>query len=280
MDLTSLIQSGSVSPVFLMAAAIVLGALHGLEPGHSKTMMAAFIIAVRGTVSQAILLGLSAALSHTAIVWILALIALSLGNELIGEELEPVFMMASGGIIIVMGAWIFIQQWRRAKKRAAHSHGHHHGHGHNHGHSHNHDHSHDHDHSHGHDHLDDDAHARAHAREIEERFGDGSATTGQTILFGLTGGLIPCSAAITVLILCLNLQQFWLGVTLVAGFSIGLAVMLVAVGSAAAIGMNYVLAKSGAFDRFMDRAPYVSAVLIVLVGLAMLYTGWHQAPHH
>ena len=42
--------------------AILLGALHGLEPGHSKTMMAAFIIAIRGTVWQAVLLGLSAAL--------------------------------------------------------------------------------------------------------------------------------------------------------------------------------------------------------------------------
>ncbi|MEQ1714521.1 MAG: hypothetical protein ABL907_00830, partial [Hyphomicrobium sp.] len=30
--------------------AVLLGALHGLEPGHSKTMMAAFIIAVRGTI--------------------------------------------------------------------------------------------------------------------------------------------------------------------------------------------------------------------------------------
>jgi nickel/cobalt exporter len=34
------------------SAAIVLGALHALEPGHSKTMMAAFIVAIRGTVWQ------------------------------------------------------------------------------------------------------------------------------------------------------------------------------------------------------------------------------------
>ena len=39
-------------------SAILLGALHGLEPGHSKTMMAAFIVAIRGTVPQAALLGL------------------------------------------------------------------------------------------------------------------------------------------------------------------------------------------------------------------------------
>jgi nickel/cobalt transporter (NicO) family protein len=31
-------------------AAVVLGALHGLEPRHIKTMMAAFIVAIRGMV--------------------------------------------------------------------------------------------------------------------------------------------------------------------------------------------------------------------------------------
>lgn len=32
------------------SSAILLGALHGMEPGHSKTMMAAFNIAVLGKV--------------------------------------------------------------------------------------------------------------------------------------------------------------------------------------------------------------------------------------
>ena len=54
----------------------MLGALHALEPGHSKSLMAAFIIAIRGTIPQAVLLGLSAAVGHTLIVWLLALIGL------------------------------------------------------------------------------------------------------------------------------------------------------------------------------------------------------------
>ncbi|MBP1524211.1 hypothetical protein IVY21_05350 [Salmonella enterica subsp. enterica serovar Worthington] len=35
-------------------------------------MMAAFIIAIKGTVKQAVMLGLAATLSHTAIVWLIA----------------------------------------------------------------------------------------------------------------------------------------------------------------------------------------------------------------
>jgi nickel/cobalt exporter len=70
------LQQGTANAWLFVPSAILLGALHGLEPGHSKTMMAAFIIAVRGKVTQAILLGLSATLSHTAVVWIVALVGL------------------------------------------------------------------------------------------------------------------------------------------------------------------------------------------------------------
>ena len=51
-DITKIIQSGSAHAWLYIPVAILLGALHGLEPGHSKTMMAAFIIAIRGTVWQ------------------------------------------------------------------------------------------------------------------------------------------------------------------------------------------------------------------------------------
>jgi nickel/cobalt exporter len=37
-------------------------------------MMAAFIVAIRGTVFQAVLLGLSATISHTAVMWAVALL--------------------------------------------------------------------------------------------------------------------------------------------------------------------------------------------------------------
>ena len=62
-DFLHAVQSGSANLWLFIPAAILLGAMHGLEPGHSKTMMAAFIVAIRGTIGQAVLLGLSAAIS-------------------------------------------------------------------------------------------------------------------------------------------------------------------------------------------------------------------------
>ena len=67
-----LAQQGGLHAWVFLPTALVLGALHGLEPGHSKTMMAAFIIAIRGTVAQAVLLGLCAAFSHSLLIWVLA----------------------------------------------------------------------------------------------------------------------------------------------------------------------------------------------------------------
>ena len=245
MDLVSLIQDGSTSFLYLAAIGLVLGSLHGLEPGHSKTMMAAFIVAVRGTPLQAVLLGVSAAFSHSIVVWVMAVLALTWGDEMIGERLEPWFIAGSGAIVMGVGLFMLWRAWARIRHR----------------------------------HRNDDAHVRAHARDIETRFAGGRASAPQTVGFGLVGGLIPCPAAITVLLLCLGIGQFWLGVGMVASFSIGLAVTLVAVGMAAVVGLRYASKRFSGADRLFASAPYVSGVLILLVGTYMTYSGWsHLAP--
>src|SRR4051812_25411125 len=97
-----LVQQGTGHAWLFVPSAILLGAFHGLEPGHSKTMMAAFIIAVRGTVTQAILLGLAATVSHTAVVWAVALGGQYLGREWGGEAAEPYFQLASAALIVAI----------------------------------------------------------------------------------------------------------------------------------------------------------------------------------
>jgi nickel/cobalt exporter len=129
------------------------------------------------------------------------------------------------------------------------------------------------EHEHSHMNLgdEDDAHARAHAADIRKRFEGRSVTTWQIILFGLTGGLIPCPAAITVLLLCIQLKQFSLGFTLVLCFGIGLAITMVSAGVLAALSLRHIERRWTGFSSFARKAPYASAVLIVFVGL---YTGW------
>ncbi|MDB5471469.1 MAG: High-affinity nickel-transporter [Caulobacter sp.] len=371
---TDLLQQGAAHAWLFVPSAILLGALHGLEPGHSKTMMAAFIIAVRGTVKQAVLLGLCATLSHTVIVWVIALGGMYLWRGLAPETIEPYLQVASAVIITAMGLWMLWQARRDNFLSAiAHTdHGHDHPHGHAHGHassarfdtghgvlrleifegdgparfrlhtetgspwsasaitveterpdgqrqiyqfaqlgnvlqsvedipephefaahvalSHG-------DHAHGyrlafvedgHDHGDldgleltagyQDAHELAHANDIKQRFAGREVTTGQIVLFGLTGGLIPCPGAITVLLLCLQLKAFTLGAVLVLCFSIGLALTMVASGVLAALSLKHVSKRFSGFGEIVRRAPYVSGAVIILIGLYLGVNGWLHLP--
>jgi len=110
--------------------------------------------------------------------------------------------------------------------------------------------------------------------DIQKRFANRKVTTGQIIVFGLTGGLIPCPASITVLLICLQLKQFTLGAVLVLCFSIGLAITMVGVGAAAALGAGHAAKRWPGFGRMAARAPYLSSGLIALVGFYTAYLGW------
>src|SRR5476651_2193703 len=119
--LADLLQQGTAHAWLFFPSAILLGAMHGLEPGHSKTMMAAFIVAVRGTIGQAVLLGLSAAVSHSLIIWILAAAALHYGNQLNAETAEPYLQLGSAVMILGLATWMFFRT-RRELHDAHHHH--------------------------------------------------------------------------------------------------------------------------------------------------------------
>ncbi len=252
-DIATLIQNGAANPWLYLPVAVLLGALHALEPGHSKSMMAAFIIAVRGTARQATLLGVSAAIGHTIVVWAIALVGLYLGDKLILDKAEPWLILGSGLLIIGLAFRIF---WILEREQ-----------------------HYDHDHAHGHGHARQataslDAHAAAHAREISTKFaGRQNVTSMEIAWFGFTGGLLPCPAAIAVLLICLQLKAFTLGITMVAAFSVGLALTMVAVGVAAAWGANAARARWAGLNEWGERLPYISAGIVLVLGLIISARG-------
>ncbi len=342
--------------------AVFLGALHGLEPGHSKTMMTAFIVAIRGTVWQAILLGVAATISHTAIIWILAFIGLHYSSSLNVEELEPYFQLATGIVVIGLACWMLYRTRQTQKEAHNHEHGNgahggmmidtghgwveisvfetnvpprfrlyfydlnrtainvpinqivtlatirpdqsqqqfsfkRHGdyleatehlpephefqailelkHG-DHGHKYNVRFAEHHDH-------DDltpvgdiefgDAHERAHAAEMQKHLTGQQVTTGQVILFGLTGGLLPCPSAFAVLLVCLQLKKVSLGFALILGFSLGLAITLVTVGTIAAISVKHASKRFKKFGELARKIPYASSAVLIMIGLLVSIQG-------
>jgi nickel/cobalt exporter len=268
-DFSHLLQQGAANAWLFLPTAVILGALHGLEPGHSKTMMAAFIIAIRGSVAQAALLGVSAAISHSLVIWILAALALQLGSQWNAESTEPYFQIASAVIVAGLATWMFWRTRHDVKVASAHSH----------------------DHNHASDHLDhhpapdgsseyEDAHERAHTLEIQQRFGSRQVTTVQIVLFGLTGGLIPCPAAFSILVICLQVKHFSLGFSMVLAFSIGLALTLVATGSIAAWSVKHAEMRFKGFGNLARKLPYLSSAFLVLVAMYMGVTGWRGLTAH
>jgi predicted ABC-type exoprotein transport system permease subunit len=79
-------------------------------------MMAAFIVAIRGTLKQAILLGLAATLSHTAVVWLIAMAGLWFGRGWDAHTSEPWFQLISGVLIVAIALWMAWRTWKRASR--------------------------------------------------------------------------------------------------------------------------------------------------------------------
>ena len=128
---TELITTRSMSLWFLITAAFIalgLGALHALEPGHGKTIVAAYLVGSRGTAWHAVLLGLIVTASHTAGVFALGAITLYASRYIVPEQLYPWLGVFSGLTIAGLGGYMFLRRWN----------------GHDHGHSHSHDHGHTH----------------------------------------------------------------------------------------------------------------------------------------
>jgi nickel/cobalt exporter len=256
-DLTTIIQNSASYAWLYLPFAVVLGALHALEPGHAKSLMAAYIVAIRGTARQAVVLGIAAAVGHTIVVWALAIAALAFGSRYITEQAEP-WLTALSGVLIVL---LTLRMLWALRGRHSHSHGHDHDHRH-----------HDHHGTRGHHH--ERGHGHAHAPPANTAPG---ATTGQIVWYGFTGGLMPCPAAIAVLLVCVQLKAFSLGVAMVAAFSVGVGATLVAIGLVVVWGSGQLSARFPGFEGYAQRLPYLSASIVLAIGVAMTALGLNAA---
>ena len=114
--------------LFALAVAVSLGAFHALEPGHGKTVVAAYLVGSRGTAGHALLLGLVVTASHTVGVYLLGVVTLYASRHVVPERLYPWLGAASGLLIAVLGVSLL---WRRlaGPSTAGHGHAHDHAHG-------------------------------------------------------------------------------------------------------------------------------------------------------
>ncbi len=188
-QLSDMLRKGTSDWSFVLLTflvAIVLGALHALEPGHGKTLLAVSLVGARATVKQAAILAGALTVAHT--IGVLALgVAINLfKGYFVPENIYPWITLVSGIAIAVIGARAVQKQLLNRRQPAfasahvpADSHGlehAHHAHGHEAEHTHDHaSHAHEHEaghthahahHAHGHesDHTHDHGHAHGHSQ--------------------------------------------------------------------------------------------------------------------
>ena len=250
---TQLVTTEHLSLSFLLLAACIsigLGGLHALEPGHGKTIVAAYLVGSRGTAGHALLLGLVVTATHTASVFALGAITLYASRYILPEQLYPWLGMLSGLVIAILGGYLFLKRWTGLAL--------------------------------DHDHLGGQRHGFWLGRKAQAEQTGEAATVGvraaratanislkQLFLLGITGGIIPCPAALVVLLSAFALHRVGFGFFLIAAFSTGLALVLIGFGLAMVYARRLVtrLHADGPLTR--RWLPLLSAACMGLLGLTL-----------
>lgn len=258
--------------LFALGLAFVLGALHALSPGHGKTVVAAYLIGSRGTIGQAILLGLVVTITHTSSVILLGLVTLFATRYILPELLLPWLGFVSGLLVAAMGVYLFrLRRREQAEKKLP-------------------DHHHEHasylapvqvvaegqlltepgwkvqaveledqpplGHSHG---------GRYHTHHVPEK-----VTLYSLVALGVSGGMVPCPDALVVLLTAIAINKLALGLLILLAFSGGLASVLIAIGIVL-VTAGKVVERYYPGRQLLDRVTLASYVVIILMGLGIAY---------
>ena len=220
-----------------LVVAAGLGAVHALEPGHGKTVVAAYLVGSRGTAWHALVLGLVVTASHTAGVYLLGAVTLYASRYIVPERLYPWLGVASGLTVAGLGIVLFLRRYRGASRR------------------------------HSHDHAHDDHHHHAHGHQHHHPGADVSLK--ELVALGVTGGIVPCPAALVVLLSALALGRLGFGLVLIVAFSVGLAAVLIAIGLLVLHARRFMARWRGEGVLLTRWLPLTSSVAITGLGLAI-----------
>ncbi len=243
-------QLGSRLMLLCILAALGLGAMHAMSPGHGKTIVAAYLVGSRGSLKHAGLLGLVVTFTHTFTVFLLGLGVLFFQQFVVPEKIVPVLGMLSGLSIVLVGSSLL---YRRAQALMGT------------GHHHDHDHGSGLVHSHG---------GSTHSHAIE-----GEITPGSLIALGIGGGMVPCPSALILMLSAIALGRPGFGLLLLIGFSAGLSMVLIGIGALALYARHLLPdSRKASHHQAFRLIPVFSAVVVIVLGLTVtaVSAGWIQ----
>jgi high-affinity nickel-transport protein len=245
----------------LFSAALIaagLGALHALEPGHGKTVVAAYLVGSRGTARHAVLLGIVVSAAHTAGVYLLGALTLYASRYIVPEQLYPWLGAISGLSVAGLGIFIFLKHWTGETGEHSHAPGE--------------------QHSHwflsifkqatpkqtAATELANRAAISADSKPVERVL-----SLRELCVLGITGGIVPCPAALVVLLSAFSLHRIGFGLFLITAFSFGLAAVLVIVGLTMVYAKRVMSSRVRAGNTALRYLPLLSSAFMVVLGVGI-----------
>lgn len=236
-----------------IAIAFIWGSFHALSPGHGKSMVVAYLVSSKATTRHAVFLGLMTTATHTLGIFALGIVTLLLSKYILPEQLYPFLGLISGLGIVIVAGYLFKQRvFNSSSDHPTENHHHH-----------DEDHKHEHNNTHNHDHL-----------PVTD---NDKIDWSSLITLGISSGLVPCPAALILLLGTISLGNIGLGILLVLVFSLGLAVTLISVGIIS-IKAKDLFNKIPNQINLTRKLAIASPVFLLIIGILATYRALQQLP--
>jgi ABC-type nickel/cobalt efflux system permease component RcnA len=252
---TELISTqGDPSFWVLLSAGLIaagLGALHALEPGHGKTVVAAYLVGSRGTAGHAGLLGLVVTASHMAGVYLFGIATLYASRHIVPDQLYPWLGTISGLSVAGIGIVVFLRHWTGESGDHSHASGENHSHW-----------------------FSSRTRTTANPGEVassgESAKPERPLSLRELCILGITGGIVPCPAALVVLLSAFSLHRIGLGLFLITAFSAGLAFVLVMAGLVVVYAKHAMRSRLRSENRLVRHLPLLSSAFMIAMGIGLV----------
>jgi nickel/cobalt exporter len=97
----------------ILPLGILFGAVHALTPGHSKTLLASYLVGSRLALLRGVAVSTALAATHVLSSVLIALFAVQLMSRALGGAgRAPLAEDVSRGLIVLIGLWFMARAWR------------------------------------------------------------------------------------------------------------------------------------------------------------------------
>src|SRR5208282_285358 len=218
----------------------------------------------RGTARHAVLLGFVVTAAHTSGVFLLGAVTLYASRYIVPEQLYPWLGAISGLSVAGLGIFIFLRHLTGESGEHSHAPGE--------------------QHSHWFlSILKQSAFKRSSfeqdaptlSEESAKRADSAASPAGRALslrelcMLGITGGVVPCPAALVVLLSAFSLHRIGFGLFLITAFSLGLAAVLVVVGLTMVYAKRVMSTRIRAGNIVLRYLPFLSSAFMVVLGVGI-----------